>query len=404
MIKKFVYISAVIALVGAIFGAGAFFGYSQRPEIDKAVSVFNKETLKPADVDFSPFWSAWNKINEKYVAKDQLDSQKMVWGAIQGMVVSLGDPYSSFFPPEESKTFEENISGDFEGVGMEIAVRKGILIVVAPIKGTPAYNAGIKAGDKIIKIGDKSTIDMTSDEAAKLIRGPRGTQVVLSILRGDAETSMEFTITREVIEIPAIETETKQGGIFVIKLFNFSANSSSAFRGALRDFIDSGNNKLILDLRNNPGGYLELAVDNASWFLPVGKVVVREKFSNGEEELHRSRGYDIFGNLPMIILVNEGSASASEIMAGALQEYGIAKLVGQKTFGKGSVQELIPVTPETSLKLTIAKWLTPNGRSISDEGLEPDYKVELTDEDFEKGLDPQMDKAVELLKDANMRM
>lgn len=398
MLKKFAYIFAVIALVGVIFGGGVFFGYSQRPEIDKVASIFNKETLKPADVDFSPFWGAWNKINEKYVAKDQLDEQKMVWGAIQGLVASLGDPYSSFFPPEESKTFEENISGDFEGVGMEIAVRKGILTVVAPIKGTPAYNAGIKAGDKIIKIGDKSTVDMTSDEAAKLIRGPRGTQVVLSILRGDAETPLEFTITREVIEIPAIETETKQGGIFVIKLFNFSANSSSAFRGALREFIDSGNNKLILDLRNNPGGYLNLAVDNASWFLPVGKVVVREKFSNGEEESHRSRGYDIFQDLPMIILVNEGSASASEIMAGALQEYGIAKLVGQKTFGKGSVQELIPVTSDTSLKLTIAKWLTPNGRSISDEGLEPDYKVELTDEDFEKGLDPQMDKAVEILK------
>ncbi len=398
MLKKFAYVFAVIALVGVIFGGGVFFGYSQRPEIDKVASIFNKETLKPADVDFSPFWSAWNKINEKYVAKDQLDSQKMVWGAIQGMVTSLGDPYSSFFPPEESKTFEENISGDFEGVGMEIAVRKGILTVVAPIKGTPAYNAGIKAGDKIIKIGDKSTVDMTSDEAAKLIRGPRGTQVVLSILRGDAETPLEFTITREVIEIPAIETETKPGGIFVIKLFNFSANSSSAFRGALREFIDSGNNKLILDLRNNPGGYLELAVDNASWFLPVGKVVVREKFSNGEEESHRSRGYDIFQDLPMVILVNEGSASASEIMAGALQEYGIAKLVGQKTFGKGSVQELIPVTSDTSLKLTIAKWLTPNGRSISDEGLDPDYKVELTDEDFEKGLDPQMDKAMEILR------
>lgn len=398
MLKKFAYIFAVIALVGVIFGGGVFFGYSQRPEIDKVASVFNKETLKPADVDFSPFWSAWNKINEKYVAKDQIDEQKMVWGAIQGMVASLGDPYSSFFPPEESKTFEENISGDFEGVGMEIAVHKGVLTVVAPIKGTPAYNAGIKASDKIIKIGDKSTVDMTSDEAAKLIRGPRGTQVVLSILRGDAETPLEFTITREVIEIPAIETEIKQGGIFVIKLFNFSANSSSAFRGALREFIDSGNNKLILDLRNNPGGYLELAVDNASWFLPVGKVVVREKFSNGEEELHRSRGYDIFQDLPMVILVNEGSASASEIMAGALQEHGIAKLVGQKTFGKGSVQELIPVTSDTSLKLTIAKWLTPNGRSISDEGLDPDYKVELTDEDFEKGLDPQMDRAVEILK------
>ncbi|MBU2109491.1 S41 family peptidase [Patescibacteria group bacterium] len=397
MLKKIIYVVVAIALLAGVFAGGAFFGYFQRPAVEKVAGLFNKETPMPANVDFSPFWVAWNEINSKYVSKDNLDDQKRIWGAVQGMVESLGDPYTVFFPPQESKMFQENISGDFEGVGMEIAVRKGVLMVVSPLKGTPAEKAGIKAGDKILKIDDTTTADITADQAAQLIRGPRGTQVKLTILRDDQDKSMEIIITRDVIKIPVLDTETKSGGIFVIKLYNFSGNSASAFRNALREFINSGKNKLILDLRNNPGGYLELAVENSSWFLPTGKVVVREQFANGDEELYRSKGYDIFENLPMVILINEGSASASEIMAGALQEHGIAKLVGEKTFGKGSVQELVQITPDTSLKITIAKWLTPNGRSISDEGLEPDVEVELTEEDFEAGRDPQMDKAMEII-------
>ncbi|MBU3925739.1 S41 family peptidase [Patescibacteria group bacterium] len=397
MLKKIIYVAVAIALLAGVFSSGAFFGYYQRPAVEKVTELFNKETPKPAEVDFSPFWVVWNEINSKYVSKDNLDNQKRVWGAVQGMVDSLGDPYTMFFPPEESKLFKENISGDFEGVGMEIAVKNGILIVVSPLKGTPAEKAGIKAGDKIIKIGDKSTIDMTADQAAQIIRGPRGTEVKLIIMRDDQEKSLEISITRDIIQIPVLDTETKPNGIFVIKLYNFAGNSASAFRNALREFINSGNSKLILDLRNNPGGYLELAVENSSWFLPAGKIVVKEKFADGNEEIYRSKGYDIFDNLPMVVLVNKGTASASEIMAGALQEHGIAKLVGEKTFGKGSVQELVQITPDTSLKITIAKWLTPNDRSISDEGLAPDFEAKLTEEDFKADKDPQMEKAIQLL-------
>ncbi|MCX6731904.1 MAG: S41 family peptidase, partial [Candidatus Parcubacteria bacterium] len=241
----------------------------------------------------------------------------------------------------------------------------------------------------------------TAEQAAHLIRGKGGTSVKLTILPKDEEKSREITLIREKIQIPTIDTEKKENGIFVIKLYNFSANSANSFRDSLREFINSGDDKLILDLRNNPGGYLESAVDMASWFLPVGKVVAREKFSSGEETLFRSRGYDVFnspaGGLKFVILVNEGSASASEILAGALQEYHIAKLIGSKTFGKGSVQELIQITPDTSLKLTIARWLTPNGRSISEQGLEPDVKVEITKKDADAGRDPQMNKAIEIL-------
>ena len=387
----------MILLAGA-FAAGSFFGFSQGPAIEKITNVFNKESSKPPEIDFSPFWATWNTIRSKYASNDKLDDQQMVWGSIQGLVKSLKDPYSNFLPPQESKEFQENIRGDFSGVGMEIGARNEIITVIAPLKGTPAYKAGIKAGDKILKIDGKITGDISVEEAVHLIRGEKGTIVKLTVLSKNEEESKEISIVRDIIQIPVLDTEEKPEGIFIISMYIFSGNSANIFRNALREFVLSGNNKLILDLRGNPGGYLESAVDVASWFLPAGKVVVREKFSDDKETIFRSRGYNIFQDLPMVILINEGSASASEIVAGALREHGAAKLVGQKTFGKGSVQELIQITPETSLKLTIAKWLTPNGRSISDEGLEPDIAVEITKKDMEAGRDPQMEKALEMLK------
>lgn len=403
--KKIILIIIALLLFLGIFSGGAFFGYSRGPAVEKILNLFNKETIKPPQVDFSPFWVSWNTIKSKYATSDGLDDQKMVWGAIQGLVKSLGDPYSTFFPPQESREFQEEMQGNFEGVGMEIGVKNGVITVISPIKGTPAFRAGIRTGDKILKIDEEITTDMSAEQAAHLIRGAGGTSVKLTILSKDEDKSREVTLIREKIQIPTIDIEKKTNGIFVIKMYNFSANSANLFRDSLREFIYSGNDKLILDLRNNPGGYLESAVDIASWFLPVGKVVAREKFSNGEETIFRSKGYDVFnqpaggpnGKLSFIILVNEGSASASEILAGALQEYGIAKLIGSKTFGKGSVQELIQITPDTSLKLTIARWLTPNDRSISEQGLEPDIRVEMEKEDIEANRDPQMDKAIETL-------
>jgi len=420
-----------VLLILAIFFAGAYFGYSERPAIEKVTSVTNKATpplISSDSVDFDPFWESWKIIEEKYVAKDGINKQDMVWGAIQGLAKSLDDPYTVFFPPEEKEMFESQIRGDFEGVGMEIGIRKGILTVVAPLKDTPAYNAGIKSGDKIIKIDDTVTSDMSLEEAVKLIRGPKGTKVNLTVIRNDEDKTRQIPIIRDKIEIPAIETDNisinsssssangeegtdnqaasnrqsqkSDDGIFVIKLFNFNENSVQAFREALREMAASGRNKLILDLRSNPGGFLEVAVDTASWFLPMGKVVVKEKFGDGRETLYRSRGYNVFGDMPIVVLINEGSASASEILAGALQDYGRATLVGQKTFGKGSVQELVSMTPDTALKVTIARWFTPNDRSISEEGLEPDVKVDFTEEDALAGHDPQMDKAIEILKNS----
>jgi carboxyl-terminal processing protease len=241
---------------------------------------------------------------------------------------------------------------------------------------------------------------MTVDKALGLIRGIHGTVVTLTILRDGESETREFKITRDKIEIPTIDTELRPDNIFVIKFYSFTQNSSELFRGALQKFIDSGSHKLILDMRGNPGGYLDSAVNIGSWFIDEGKVIVSEDFEGNSKTIeYRSHGPRIFTDkLPFVILVDGGSASAAEILAGALQEYGVATLVGQKTFGKGSVQELINITDTTSLKVTVAKWLTPNGKSISSQGLDPDVLVPYTQKDIDAKKDPQMDKAVEILQ------
>ena len=337
--------------------------------------------------------------DEKFVGAASTTAQDKIWGSIQGLASSYGDPYTVFFPPVEAKMFEEDIAGNFQGVGMEIGIKDKQLQVVTPIKNSPAERAGVKTGDLILKIDDKSTVDMPVDAAVKLIRGEKGTVVKILFLTKGASKPVERSITRDIIDIPTLETGTKPVGIFVIRLYSFTAQSPNLFRNALREFVLSGNTKLVLDLRGNPGGYLDAAWDMASWFLPVGSTVVTEDFGkNGEPRVYRSKGYDIFGkNLKMVILADGGSASAAEILAGALQEQGVAKIVGTKTFGKGSVQQLVPLTPDTSLKVTIARWLTPKGHNLSHDGLEPDFAVEPTEKDITNKKDVQMDKAVELL-------
>lgn len=416
-------IVVTLLVIGGSFFVGFKAGENGKVNFVPPVSLTNTATGAPDGVDFAPFWKAWNTINEKFAVTKAtttapVTDQDKVWGAIQGLTKSLGDPYTVFFPPEESKAFQNEISGTFEGVGMEVGIKDGVITVVAPLKNTPAYRAGVLSGDRILKINERLTNDMTVDQAVKLIRGPRGTVVTLNLFRNGRKDSFDLKITRDVIDIPTIDTEVKPGiasaggdsadqgglqknGVFIIKLYSFSATSPQLFRNALREFVLSGSHKLILDLRGNPGGYLEAAVDIASWFLPFGQTVVSEEYAAGKPaDVYKSRGYNVFAGQPldMIILVNEGSASASEILSGALQEYGIAKLVGTKTFGKGSVQELVTITSDTSLKVTIARWLTPKGRSISEQGLKPDVEVKITEADLSAKRDPQMDKAVQLLQ------
>lgn len=401
--KHKIYIISALLIIGASFFCGFYFGSHNQSEIKSSVSVENKSATSYVNANFAPFWKAWDILNEKHVSysssSPMITDQSKVWGAIKGMADSFGDPYTVFLPPADAEIFESDISGNFQGVGMEIGTRGGVLTVIAPLKGTPAQKAGILSGDKIIKIDETSTAKLNSDEAVKLIRGKGGTIVKFTILRSTSNVPIEISVTRATIDIPTISAHLRSDGVFVIELYNFSAVSADLFRKSLRDFISSRSDKLVLDLRGNPGGYLEASIDMASWFLPLGEVVVRENFGKNKDEVfHRSKGYNIFNDkLKMAVLIDGGSASASEILAGALQEHGIVKLVGTNSYGKGSVQELIKITPETSLKVTIARWLTPKGKSISDGGLKPDIEVKRTEDDVKKGNDTQMKIAVEYL-------
>ena len=398
----------LLILAGGFF-CGFYYGKSHKSAEEKMASIIKSTSTSTIPVDFEPFWLAWQKIDDNFVStnstttttNEKADTQTRVYGAIAGMVASLGDPYTVFFPPVESKTFSEEIGGQIEGVGMEVDVRDGVLTVIAPVKDSPAYKAGIKAGDKILKIDEKSTEGLITEEAIKLIRGKKGTTVTLTLFREGAKEPLVISIVRDVINLPTVDTETKNG-VFVIHLYTFSAISPNLFRDALREFYESGNNKLIIDLRGNPGGYLEAAQDMASWFLPAGAVIVKEDFrKESDVQIFRSRGYNIFNDsLKLAILIDGGSASASEILAGALHDHGKATLIGTRSFGKGSVQELFEITdnPKTSLKVTIAKWLTPNGLSISHQGLTPDVEVKLDEEAFKKDrTDTQLLKAIEVL-------
>ena len=389
----------VILLIAGFFVFGVYIGFNKRPEIEKVISLSGKETAVETTADFSPFWKVWNILNEKYPSASETTDQERVYGAISGLVGSFNDPYNVFFSPDDAKMFEDDISGNFSGIGMEVGLKNKILTVIAPLKDTPAFRAGIKSGDKILKIDQTITNDLSVEKAVKLIRGEKGTEVTLTILRDTIKEPKEIKIIRDIINIPTLDTELRPDGIFVIKLYSFSANAGGLFRDALKQFADARTDKLLLDLRGNPGGYLDTAVSMASWFLPGGKTVVTEDYGDDiKPTVFRSKGYNVFSDkLKFVILIDDGSASASEILAGALRDHGRAVLVGSQSYGKGSVQEVVKITQDTLLKVTVAKWLTPNGLSISLKGLTPDYEVELLKKDVDAGRDTQMDKAIELL-------
>jgi len=392
---RFAIVGAFIFAIG--FGSGVFIKGGQNLQAF-SLPFFGPDATPQEDVDLEVFWKVWNTLEQKFVrnaSTTPLTSEQLIYGAAKGIAAAYGDPYTIFLPPTEAGIFAEDISGNFSGVGMEIGMRDGILTVVAPLKGTPAEAAGLLSGDKIIAIDGKSTDGQGSDVAVTFIRGESGTTVTFTILRGDDEI-LEIPVVRATIEIPTIETTNRPDGVFVIALYNFGATSPELFREALQEFIDAGTPNLVIDLRGNPGGFLEAAVDMASWFLPDGAIVVREDQGTGKKEkVQRSRGYDAFNEqLKLAVLIDGGSASASEILAGALKDHGAATIVGTTSFGKGSVQELVDITSDTALKVTVARWLTPNGISISHEGLIPDVEIAYDPETDE---DEQLEAAVDLL-------
>lgn len=384
-LRNFLALVFLLVLILGSFGLGNYYGKLQC------------KICPPEEIDFSLFWEAYHKLQEKFVEKEKFDIKKMIYGAISGMVKSLGDPYTVFFPPEETKRFIEDVKGAFEGVGMEIGIKKGQLQVIAPLEGTPAQRAGLRAGDKIFKINGTSTADLTIDEAVNLIRGPKGTKVRLTIYREEWGESREFEIIREVIQIPSLKWEIKDDIVY-LKIYHFTEKASLDFAKAAIEILISPSQKMILDLRDNPGGYLEVAQDIAGWFLEREQIVAIEDFGQGMKKEYKAEGNGKFLDYKIVILINEGSASGSEILAGALRDNRGILLIGEKSFGKGSVQELEKLREGSSLKITVAKWLTPKGRLISDVGLEPDIKVEITEKDIEEEKDPQLDKAIEVIK------
>lgn len=364
--------------------------------LEKAI-IENKE-FQNGKVDFSLFWKVWDLVKEKHVERNNLDAQKMVYGAINGMLSATGDPYSSFFNPEESKMFSEDIAGSFDGIGAELGIKDEILTVIAPLDGSPAQKSGIRSGDKILKIDEKSSMELTIDQAVDLIRGKKGTQVKLTILHDGDQETIEITVTRDTIKLDSAKVEFKDDGIAYLKIIKFSDDVDVQFNSAMNKIIAEKSKGIILDLRDNPGGLLDKSVLIASRIIPKDNVVVLEEDSSGKRKDLRTLGGDKLSSIPMVVLINEGSASASEILAGALKDDRGLTLIGEKTFGKGSVQQLIDLSGGSSVKITVAKWLTPKGDYIMEKGISPDIGIEMTNDDYKNNRDPQFDKAMEEIK------
>lgn len=395
--KKIVIIYLIITFLCGL-GVGYFWSKAWNFELAWQTSplkiLTQKLTNKGLNADL--FWQVWNMSQTLYV-KQPVADQDLFYGSLKGIVAALKDPYSVFFDPEMAQKFKAEMTGTFEGIGIEIGIKKNQLTVIAPLPDTPAFRAGLKAGDKILAIDKLDTSNMSVDYAATLIRGKKGTKVTLTIFRQGWSEPKDFEIIRDKIEIKTIQWEMKNKDIIYLKISHFNDNTSSDLSRAVRDILIRNPKKIILDLRNNPGGYLDVAVNAAGLWLP-NRLITFSKDAQGQIESFESRGQGEFANLKTVILINGGSASGAEILAGALQDYGVATLVGEKTFGKGSVQKFVDLPGGSAIKITTAYWYTPKGRQINETGIEPDIKIELTNEDYNLDRDPQLDKALELLK------
>lgn len=387
---------------------GTMFGLYSKPEAGKL----------SRDVDFNLFWDVWDTIKRDHVDKDKLNEKEMFYGALEGLVDSVKDPYTVFMDPKLTQEFQEGLTGTFEGIGAEIGIRNEVLTIIAPLADTPAEKAGLMAGDKVYAIDDESTAGINIDEAVRKIRGAKGTEVKLTISRNGFDAVKDIIIVRGTIIVKSVKTEIKSAdndgsvpnennikdGIFVIEINNFNSDTSDLFNKAVNEAIKANPKGIIVDLRNNPGGYLDTAIEVASEWIEKNVVLI-EKFNETTEDNkeYLSRDKARLKDYKTVVLVNQGSASASEIVAGALQDYGKATIVGMKTFGKGSVQTIEGFDDGSSVKITIAKWLTPNGNYINEKGITPDVEVDMKIEDIEAGKDPQMDKAIEILNLTNSK-
>ncbi len=382
----------IISLAIFLFGSGFKLGeYKALDGSKRGVSYSVSNATEPAgmkskNLNFGLFWETWDKVEQKFIDKKKVDPQKMYYGAIKGLVASLDDPYTFFLTPDENKESKADLEGKFEGIGAQLGLKNGRIVIVAPLKKSPAEKAGVRAGDYIVEINGQNTKGFTLTQAVTKIRGKKGTQVKLKLLRETKE--FDVTITREQILVNSVElTKEKRKDcksncpqIDVIKVNQFGENTNEEWNRTIdqvkKDWDQRKIQGIVLDLRDNPGGFLESAVYLASEFLPTGRLVVKQESTTGIDRDYAVSRTGKLQDIPMIVLINKGSASASEILAGALRDYRRASLIGEKSFGKGSVQEALDLSDGAGLHVTIAKWILPNGDWINGKGIEPEVKVE----------------------------
>lgn len=388
-----------IIILLLIFILGYQVGQRQ-PSANPLTRVSQPQTKE--NMDFSLFWKTYDLISQKYIDKKSIDSQKLYYGAIQGMVAAVGDPYTVFLPPESQKNTKEQLGGSFEGVGMQLGYNKDKrLVVIAPLKDTPADKAGIKAGDMILTINKKDVTNLSLPDAVSLIRGPKGTQVALSIYSENTDKPRDVTLSRDTIIVKTVDLTMKNTPtgkqIAYIRLSGFGEKTDNEWDTVITEALDKSPQGVIVDVRNNPGGYLESAVYIGSEFVSNGPVVLQEDAQGHRQELNVMRNGRML-KIPLVVMINKGSASASEILAGAMQDKKRGTLVGEQSFGKGTIQSTEDLPQETGIHITTAKWLTPSGRWIHGTGLTPDVAIEYKPDDKNPLKDNQLDKAIEVIE------
>ena len=404
MSNKITNILLFLSIGVFLFGCGYKLGEYKSLNFSGSVSypVLNGA---PAGFDSGLFWQTWNNLQQKYVDKTKVDPQKMFYGALKGMVSSVDDPYTFFLTPDENKQTKEDLDGQFEGIGAQLGLKDNQIIIIAPLKNSPAEKAGVKAGDFINDVDGQSTKTWTLTQAVSKIRGKKGTKVTLTLERDGKEFTV--TIIRDQITVSSVDL-SYENGVAILKLNQFGDNTNAEWDKAVADIKAKWDRKeikgMVLDLRDNPGGFLDSAVYLASEFLPQGKLIVKqESTTTGNHDYYSERSGNL-QDIPLSILINKGSASASEILAGSLRDYNRAKLIGEKSFGKGSVQEALDLKNGAGLHVTVAKWVLPNGDWINGKGITPDISIENKVPEgntLNRAEDAQLDKAIEVVLNKN---
>jgi len=402
--KKNITTLVVIVLIILSFFIGLSIGLISKLDQDLAfeygdVEVTDVPSYLGNDVNFDLFWQVWNIAKQKYLHKDEIHDIDLFYGSLAGSVAALNDPYSVFFNPEVADKFTEELSGRFEGIGAEIGIKQNRLTIIAPLPDTPADKAGIRAGDKVLAIDGLDTTGMSTDRAVNLIRGEGGTEVVLTILHKADTEAIEIPIIRDTIKILSVQSELKDNSVGYIRITHFNEDTAKRFKTEITNLLDQNIEKLVVDLRNDPGGFLDVAIQIAGYWIDNDVVVKESFYDETKNNEYRSSGRAVLADIPTVVIVNGGSASASEILAGALQDYGLATIIGEQTFGKGSVQELESLSDGSAIKITVAEWLTPKGRAINEVGIEPDQIVEFDEDVYNNDGDNQLDEALRLINE-----